>query len=207
MLRILTLIAGLLLASAAAATQTLYVDSPQDGSLNLRSGPSTQYGILRAMPHGSRATLYEWKGKWAHLQHESGAVGWAHGDWLSLHRPEPIAAAPKLQTLYVHAPRDEGLNLRQGPGTGHRVILTMAQGSSVELLGKQGDWLFVRHVSGKLGWAHAAYLAAQKPRPTAPILRPAHPRYEGWGCGRPRNQADWHRCQALRMIDRMDRRR
>lgn len=204
MLRILTLIAALLFAGAAAATQTMYVDSPKDGSLNLRTGPSTQYAVIQAMPHGSRVTIYETRGKWAHLRHQGGATGWAHTGWLSYEMPAPRAGkAPALQTLYVHVPRYDGLNLRRGPGTGYPVVLTMAQGSSVELLGQQGSWLFVRHVSGAVGWAHRDYFVTtrqvQKPRP------PRRP-YEGWGCGKPRNTADWHRCQALKMIDRMERR-
>lgn len=164
-MRLIVFIASLLfLATAAAATQTHYIDAPEDGALNLRSGPSMQYRLITEMPHGSRVTLYASAGQWRKLRHETGAIGWAHGGWLSADRPEP--AEPKLQTLYVHAPAHGALNLRDGPGTDHPVILTMAQGSTVDVLGAQGDWLFVRHGSDRFGWAHAGYLVEARPGPS-----------------------------------------
>ena len=88
MLRFLALVlAALLLTGAAHATQTAYVDAPGDGYLNLRSGPSTRYRVIEAMPHGSRLTVYRQDGRWAEVHHQSGATGWAHTGYLS---PEPV---------------------------------------------------------------------------------------------------------------------
>ncbi len=176
MKQMVMLLVLLVWAGAAAATQTMYVNAPYDGFLNLRSGPSTAYHIRARMPHGSRVTIHDHAGKWVELRHESGLTGWAHSGWLSHVRPAR-ATAPRpplaeLETRFVHAPRHGALNLREGPGTAHPVIMTMAHGSRVRLLGAQDDWLFVRHVSGKLGWAHGRYLVERNPRPRHVHTRP-----------------------------------
>ena len=82
MLRILTFLFAIVLASAAAAT-TLWVDAPRDGFLNLRTGPSTKYRVIDQMPHGSKVKLLHAPGKWYKVKHRSGAVGWAHSAFLS----------------------------------------------------------------------------------------------------------------------------
>jgi hypothetical protein len=51
-----------------------------------------------------------------------------------------------------------GLNLRAGPGTEHEVLLTMPEGSIVDLLeGPVGAWYRVDY-QGTEGWAHGDYL-------------------------------------------------
>ncbi len=208
MFRLFAFLSFCLFATAAAATQTLYINAPRDGGLNLRSGPSTAYHILREMPHGSRVTLLRRPGTWVQLRHESGAVGWAHGRYLSTYRPAPIhapAPAPSLETRYVHAPTYGALNLREGPGTGHPVILRMKQGAAVELLGKTGHWQLVRHSSGAVGWAHGRYLVAER-RHHVPRLGPQHQRPRHWHPSRRSCKGlhgpAWQICRARQLADR-----
>ncbi|KUF09139.1 SH3 domain-containing protein [Pseudoponticoccus marisrubri] len=166
MFRLILFLSALLLGTAAAATQSLYVNAPDDGFLNLRSGPSTAYRVIRQMPHGDTVTVLSTPGKWYKVLHRSGASGWAHSGWLV--QDDPTRAPgyhdgiTQLPTLYVHAPGHGALNLRQGPGTEHAVILQMAQASRVEVLGEQGKWLLVRHESGHVGWAHGDYLSSTR---------------------------------------------
>ena len=53
-----------------------------------------------------------------------------------------------------------GLNLRAGPGLGHRVILVLADKQAVELLGRSADsqWLEARLPEGLGGWVFASYV-------------------------------------------------
>jgi hypothetical protein len=50
------------------------------------------------------------------------------------------------------------LNLRSGPSTNNRVLLTMPRGAAVDVLGQSGSWFSVRY-RGTSGWAHGGYLA------------------------------------------------
>ncbi|SMX43507.1 SH3 domain-containing protein [Maliponia aquimaris] len=185
MLRLLTFLSALFLASAAAAT-TLWVDAPRDGYLNLRTGPSTHYHVIGKMPHGSKVEVLHTPGKWYKVRHQSGTVGWAHSAFLSSHpvrqghdrdhgyhgqpyKPPHGAPGghyggqPTGPEYWVHAPGYSGLNLREGPGSQYRVVITMGQRDKVIELGRQGSWILVRHASGRVGWAHGNYLVRKDP--------------------------------------------
>lgn len=181
MLRLLTFLSALFLATAAAAT-TLWVDAPRDGFLNLRTGPSTSYHVLGKMPHGSKVKVLATPGKWYKVRHDSGTVGWAHSAFLSAHpvpprhdphyggkpgnhpgKPDHGYGQPSGPDYFVHAPGYSGLNLRHGPGGQYPVVMTMAQRDRVVELGRQGIWILVRHESGRVGWAHGDYLVRRDP--------------------------------------------
>jgi uncharacterized protein YgiM (DUF1202 family) len=159
-LRILTVLTALFVAGAAAAT-TLFVHSPNDGFLILRSGPSTAYGITAEMPHGSVVKVLSTPGTWFVVQDTKGNVGWAHSKYMSKYRvitPMPVPM-PVAKIRYVFAPKHGALNLRTGPSTGYPVLGQMAHGTMVKVLGAQGKWRKVMHPSGAVGWAHNAYLS------------------------------------------------
>lgn len=135
----------------AAEAQTLVVNSPGDGFLNLRTGPGTQYNIIRKMFNGSSVEVLERSGGWVRVRHQSGAVGWAFRQYLV--RPE---ASGNWRTVY--SPGDGYLNLRTGPGTKYQIIMPMYNGERVKVLDRNGNWLKVRHESGTVGWAYRSYL-------------------------------------------------
>lgn len=181
MTRFLAFLAALLLAGAASAAQ-LFVNAPNDGFLNLRSGPSTGYEVLHQMRHGSQVEVLSSPGRWYRIRHESGHVGWASSSYLSQRaelKDRPRQDQIQAQRLYVNAPGYSGLNLRDGPGTGHAVLTTMQQGSWVELLGRQGEWRLLRHESGRVGWAHSGYLSDTQPR-EAPRYQPPQQETPRW---------------------------
>lgn len=96
------------------------------------------------------------------------------------------------------------LNLRAGPGTNFRVILSMPRGSRVDILDCRGTWCQV-DFRGRVGWASANFLAVgQAVRPEPPravpipipipipgitppgITPPGWERGRDWGRGRDR---------------------
>lgn len=50
-----------------------------------------------------------------------------------------------------------GLNLRTGPSTNNRILLTMPGNATVTVLGRSGDWYSVNY-DGTNGWCHGGYL-------------------------------------------------
>lgn len=65
-----------------------FVNSPGDGYLNLRSGPGSEYNIIREMSHGDRVVLLSSSGNWRRVRHNaSGAVGWAYKNYLQTSAP------------------------------------------------------------------------------------------------------------------------
>lgn len=52
--------------------------------LNLRTGPSTQYRVIRSMPISDRIIVLENKGNWSKLRHvDTGDTGWSYTGYLS----------------------------------------------------------------------------------------------------------------------------
>ena len=150
LLRIFAVALALFLATFAQA-ETKRVYAPNDGFLNLRTGPGGQYGIIMEMDHGTLVDTLEVVGKWARVQHESGAQGWAFRKYL--HR---VDAGPVR--LYVADPKDGWLNLRSGPGTGFAVVGRMDNGTWVDVYEKSGNWVRVHHQYGAEGWAFLPYM-------------------------------------------------
>jgi uncharacterized protein YraI len=72
---------------ALGTLPVFYVDAPGYGGLNLRAGPGTENAVLITMLQGSKVEELGRKGTWRLLRHDSGEVGWAHGDYLSVIKP------------------------------------------------------------------------------------------------------------------------
>lgn len=156
-MRVLFLSLVLLAASLAPGTssaETRYVYSPNDGYLNLRTGPGTDYRIIREMENYENVRILEWVGRWVRVEHESGDRGWASARYLKRHRN----TGPRGALREVYSPGDGYLNLRSGPGTRYRIIMEMYNGETVRILRRRGSWVRIRHENGTEGWASAKYL-------------------------------------------------
>ena len=68
----------------------------------------------------------------------------------------PGAAEEAPATLYEVA--GTRVNMRGGPGTGHRVIVTLDGGTALEVIGRSGGWAEVRLPNGRTGWMSANLL-------------------------------------------------
>lgn len=157
----------LILIASVASAETRMVNSPGDGYLNLREGPSSNYPIIIEMYHGQTAEILSKSANWLEVRHQSGAVGWAYGKTLI-----PFSSA-KSQ-LRVNSPNDGYLNLRSGPSSKHKILRQMTHGSKTTVVTRSGEWLKVRHDSGTTGWAHSKYLnTAIAARNTAPKKSPS----------------------------------
>jgi len=62
--------------------------------------------------------------------------------------------------MYVNS--SNGLNLREGPGTGYKTIANIPNGSKVDVISTQGDWVKVEY-SGKEGYVSRQYITENKP--------------------------------------------
>ena len=71
-----------------------------------------------------------------------------------------VAGIPGIQALAAStAKTTDYLNLRTGPGTSYRVIMTMPEGTTVTVVdNSNGDWAQVRTSSGTEGYCSTEYL-------------------------------------------------
>ncbi len=149
-LRLLIVLAAL--APPAALAEMRVVHAPGDGFLNLRSGPGSQFAILREMDHGSTLDVIEVVGNWGRVRHASGAEGWAYLEFTRVF--------PQSTRLFVLPPGDGFLNLRTGPGTAFAIVTRMYNGEWVEVQERRDGWARVLHSSGFEGWASLRYLVS-----------------------------------------------
>jgi uncharacterized protein YraI len=139
-------------------------DSPTatviDGSLNLRSGPSTGSSVILVMPDGALVTLTgESSGGFLSVSYQ-GTAGWAYAAYLDTGDDGSIAPPPSTDGPEATVVGGS-LNLRSGPGTGYSVILVMPSGSTVTLTGEESGGFSSVAYNGTAGWAYSAYLGQE----------------------------------------------
>ena len=152
-------------------------------NLNLRSGPSTGYGVVTVLPSGASVELRgDPQGGYYPLSY-NGTTGWAHGDWITIGGSAPVPEpdpAPDAgngsvgvgDTATGTASVTANLNLRSGPGLGYDVRTVMPTGASVELRGEPQAGYSPLSYNGTTGWAYGDWLSVGNAAP-APQPEPA----------------------------------
>lgn len=140
--------------TAQAGGATHVVDAPW--GLNMRTGPSTDYPVIKSLSHGTHVTKIKRHGGWVKIHLASGHAGWVSGQYLK----KAHGGGGGYAVWAVVSSYDGCLNLRTGPSNKHYIITEMYNGDKVKILAKSGKWRKVQHVrTGHVGWAHGAYLA------------------------------------------------
>lgn len=144
--------------------------------LNFRTGPSTNYAVLRVLGSGTQVVTVEkttpqngfYKIK------QSGTTGWAYGKYLQLVSSGDGSGTTGGLPIGTRLVTTTDLNFRTGPSKTSSVIQVMATGSVVTTADQQtpeNGYYRVAFQNTK-GWAHGAYLkeesAAQTPNTPTP---------------------------------------
>jgi uncharacterized protein YgiM (DUF1202 family) len=116
-------------------------------NVNLRSGPSTGYSVLRVVPSGAKVQITDTVQNGFRYVFHNGLGGWIHTSYLS-HQDAPS------ETFTTTA----RLNLRTQPSATAPVILIIPENATVTALPAGVDgWRKVSY-KGTVGWAATAYL-------------------------------------------------
>jgi N-acetylmuramoyl-L-alanine amidase len=147
-LKIFTL--ALFLAVLLAFTDSAFADTAVVSDIiNIRTGPGTDYSIIKQAGSGDRFMILEQSGDWYCISLPTGQKGWL-ACWLvkvektQVQAPQSTGTAARIDGSYV--------NIRSGPGTGNDVIAQGVSGSVLPILGSSGDWYKVSFSSGGSGW-------------------------------------------------------
>jgi uncharacterized protein YgiM (DUF1202 family) len=143
------------------------------GAVNLRSGPSTDAGVIVQVPAGQSMTVLGRTpdSSWYHVRTRNGFTGWMFSDLLR-HNHGPISAvytstpAPpqrfgdvgrKAQVLAT-----AGVNLRTAPYLIYDAIMTLEEGTEVDLIARSpyNAWVKVE-AAGMQGWVALLALETQ----------------------------------------------
>lgn len=164
-----------------------------DGSLNLRSGPSTSDSVITVLREGAAVELsgeqsngfarvtYNGTGGWAFAQYlgtnGGGGAGSNDNGGTSGGGSGSVAVGDSVTGSATVV--NGRLNLRRGPGTTYAVISVMPNGAAVELMGSAQSGFHPVRYNGTKGWASGQYLnvgGGSTPRSTpTPTPQPTTP--------------------------------
>ncbi len=140
-------------AGSITLAQTSTGKSVTTAALNMRTGPSTRYAIVRVVPKGASVTVYN-KGSAGYiLAAYAGSTGYVLGAYLSAGgtTPDPVISGTARTTSAV--------NLRSGPSTSNQVLRVVAAGATVQISGTvKNGFRYVVH-NGLSGWIADQYLS------------------------------------------------
>lgn len=138
-------------------------------AVNMRVGPSTGTGVIRALRPGETVALAEMEGNWANVTTEDGNTGWVYSSYLrgdalgtsasseprretarAERRETPRAAAPAEDRRYARVASD--VYLRAGPSQSTERLFVLPAGERVAIAETQGRWARVILPSGASGW-------------------------------------------------------
>jgi len=124
-----------LLSESGAASATAATTLKTTGTVNLRSGPSTNNSIVTTLSANTSVTVVERQSNgWSSVRHNN-SNGFIRSDLLS----ESGATTTTLKTV-------TGVNLRSGPSTNHRILRQLEVNTTVTVLENQSNgWSRVNH--------------------------------------------------------------
>ena len=123
----------------ASAADRLSISSD---TINLRSGPGTNYDIMATI---EGAKYYPLKvigkeGQWYKVSDVEGYQGWIFSELVS-----------ETKTVITIS---DTCNIRKGPGTEHPITMIAEKGASFMVLDTQKDWYHIQDSEGDKGWIY-----------------------------------------------------
>lgn len=150
---ILTFLVGSLLIAGATAAQDTDLTAVAYGTVNVRSGPGTQFDIVGQLAAGDRVPVNgrDDDGEWLRILLTVDETGWVASfavliDGNIFELPvvnETADAADETVTVTVYGT----VNVRSGPGMNYPIIAQLDADDTLPVLGRSGtdnDWLYVQ---------------------------------------------------------------
>jgi cell wall-associated NlpC family hydrolase len=131
--------------------------------INLRNGPGQEYDVVTQLAGGTALTLNEVYNDWFVVTTEDGKQGWVAAEVISESETArgvlavasdiPPPPPPKIASV-----AEDGLSLRDGPGTNYVKMNSINGGTTIDLLSRFENWFEVRLPSGEIGWVTNEFL-------------------------------------------------
>lgn len=131
---------------AAGAETTVIIDTH---TLNVRKGPGLSFPVTEQVHKGEEFKVDSTESDWYKIQLNSSETGWV-ANWLV-----KVKSSSNHQNGTV---TDNGLRMREGPGTNFPIIDTLSKGLEVKITDSSGSWYKIT-VGSKSGWVHKDYIA------------------------------------------------
>ena len=157
----------------SAATTTASVNA---SSLNVRSGPGTNYGVTASVTKGTTVTILSiGSNGWNQVQLPNGKTGYVSASYLTMSSASestPIDGASTSTGTVINATL---LNVRSGPGTNYGVKTGIAGGTQVTVISTSNGWSKIVLSNGIEGYVSSSYLSIKNGTTTTTTTIPAVP--------------------------------
>lgn len=169
---------GYMSADYLSVTQSTYTDILNtDGfSLNLRSGPGTNYNKVESIPSGAALIITGIQDGWYETSY-NGVKGYVSSDYVKLtddsaEEPSTTEKPVKID-LGSGTPNTNGisLNMRSGPGTNYDMIDSIPFGATLKITAEENGW-YKTSYEGNEGYVSSDYitLIETEPEPSTGTL-------------------------------------
>ncbi len=111
---------------------------------NVRSGPGTDHPVIWQVEKYHPVQVMKVTGDWYQFKDFENDIGWLHKSLLK-----------KMSTVIT---KKDKCNIREGPGTNHTVIFTVARGIPFKVVKRQNPWIEIQHADGDSGWIHQSLI-------------------------------------------------
>ena len=145
---------------AYARVTNLTADDPL---LNVRTGPGTEYGVIRQLAQGNEVdVIEEYENGWAKIN-IVGQQGYVNAHYLDITDREKTETKEEYKVWVGKACNLGGsrLNVRTGPGTGYGLLESwpkLGEGNLVDVIGESGNCYLVRIAGKYTGWVSKDYI-------------------------------------------------
>ena len=150
-----------LLVPAFASAETVSM-ARQGGSLKLRKGAGTSYGVAGYVNDGDYITVLSKGSVWSKVENTSGQVGYIKNLYISgngSHYADGTTYYSSRYTGYVKTKHSGStVNLRSGASTSTSTIKKLANGTKLTVLGENGSFYLVETAGGTEGFMSKSYV-------------------------------------------------
>lgn len=112
--------------------------------LNMRSGPSTSYRVLKVLSKGSSVEVISTTNNWSKIKH-SGITGYVLDEYLK----------SNTTTKYANT---SSVNVRSGPSTSNSILGKLNKNDKVEVISESGSWSKINY-KGSTAYVSSQYLS------------------------------------------------
>jgi cell wall-associated NlpC family hydrolase len=132
--------------------------------VNVRTGPGLIYDVAGKLAGGTTLTIEGYVEDWFAARTADGQQVWVAAELVSDANAArsivpPASDIPPPPPPKIAAVREEGLSVRDGPGTAYVKLDSLSDGTTIDLLSRYDSWFEVRLPSGRIGWVTGDFLS------------------------------------------------
>ena len=144
---------------------TAYIYAANGKPVRMRSGPSTDYGVVASYSVGTQVKVLISGADWSKIRVGT-RTGYIMSKFLSVTNITPSTPSSSY-TAYVTASNGKPVRMRTGAGTNYSVVASYSVGTQVKVLISGADWSKIR-VGTRTGYIMSKFLSVTNITPSTP---------------------------------------